>query len=97
MIRVFRGPKMLLIPELSDEEAERLEILGEAQGSTELHCVYIGARHAKKFFERVAGYQRAPSTRPDLPVHLIFYEKSGMKDWTPSGKARRRRRTRETP
>ena len=62
------------IYELSEEEAKKYKLLGEAEGQNFDHCVYLGWRHAENFLERVYGYRIEKPERKDMRIKVIFYE-----------------------
>lgn len=79
MIKIRREGKSIDIPELSEEDLKKYEVFGKAKGADLNHCVYLGARHGKNFFERVAGYRASDPTKEDvvkgMKICVTFYAK----------------------
>ena len=79
MFKVREKDRLLEIPELSESESKKHEILGEAEGQNEHHCLYLGAKHGENFFARVVGYRKVPATKKEMKIRVIFYAKTQAK------------------
>lgn len=63
------------IPELEDGATLGHDVIGDAEGQSLLHCLFIALRHAEDFYEQACGYSMELPHRKSCKVRVIFYGK----------------------
>ena len=77
MLKVISDGKDYEIPEVSEADAEKYDVLGAAEGMDENHCLYLGAKNEKNFFDRVVGYRKTAPEHNETAIRVVFYARKG--------------------
>lgn len=82
--KVRQGSGFVEIPELSESEAEKYEVIGTAEGQHDDHCLFLAMKHGYQFLDRVVGYRKTPPTKYETA--LTFYGQPTPREWSPRKK-----------